>query len=302
MAQRHTFAGNIQSHLAFPSRILRNERDIWVYLPPGYRRTSWRRYPVLYLHDGQNVFDAATAFGGVEWGVDEAAQDLIKRRLIEPLIIVAVANSGTDRLHEYTPSRAKSEGGGTSGPRSRGLLRKYGRFLVEELKPFIDASYRTRPEKESTGLGGSSLGGLASLILGFWFPETFSRIAALSPSVWWDNNLIYRIVDELEEGPRSSRIWLDIGCREEGWEKTAILRDHLVWSGWRLYDDLLYTEIPDGEHNESAWARRVEAVLRFLYPPPTPPLTTRIRSKHVTRVEAAEDKTPSPGLIDAVPC
>jgi predicted alpha/beta superfamily hydrolase len=100
----HTFTGNIQRHAGFPSQILKNQREILVYLPPGYRRATRSRYPVLYLHDGQNVFDVATAFGGVEWRVDETAQELIKKRLIEPLIIVAVASMGDDRIHEYAPT------------------------------------------------------------------------------------------------------------------------------------------------------------------------------------------------------
>ena len=97
----HTLTGDIQHHAQFASRILKNQRDIWVYLPPGYRRSTSRRYPVFYLHDGQNVFDAATAFGGTEWNADETAQGLINRRLIEPLIIVAVGSAGEDRIHEY---------------------------------------------------------------------------------------------------------------------------------------------------------------------------------------------------------
>src|SRR5213592_5231796 len=104
--RKHTLTGNIKVHRAFPSMFLGNRRDVLVYLPPGYRRFSWRRYPVLYLHDGQNVFDAATSFAGVEWRVDETAQRLIRRKLIEPLIIVAVANIGDDRIHEYAPTRS----------------------------------------------------------------------------------------------------------------------------------------------------------------------------------------------------
>src|SRR5436305_8812524 len=130
-----TLTGNIEAHPGFRSKILGNRRDILVYLPLGYRRFSTRRYPVLYLHDGQNVFDAATAFGGVEWGVDETAQRLIRDRLIEPLIIVAVDNVGEDRVHEYAPSRGIIEQTGTRKKRSRGLGEKYGRFLIEELKP-----------------------------------------------------------------------------------------------------------------------------------------------------------------------
>src|SRR5215471_4629735 len=102
--RKHTLTGNIKVHRAFRSRILVNRRDILVYLPPGYRRFSRKRYPVLYLHDGQNVFDAATAFAGVEWGVDETAERLIRTRIIEPVIVVAVANIGEDRIHEYTPT------------------------------------------------------------------------------------------------------------------------------------------------------------------------------------------------------
>ena len=92
--RKHTLTGNIKLHRAFRSRILGNRRDILVYLPPGYRRFSRKRYPVLYLHDGQNVFDAATSFGGVEWGVDETAERLIRTRIIEPVIVVAIANVG----------------------------------------------------------------------------------------------------------------------------------------------------------------------------------------------------------------
>ncbi len=266
----HTLTGNIQRHLAFHSRILGNEREVLVYLPPGYRRATAQRYPVLYLQDGQNVFDSATAFGGVEWQVDETAQQLIRQRLVEPLIIVAVANMGEERIHEYTPTRGRVDPDGKSRKRSRGLLRKYGRFLIEELKPFIDRTYRTRPEKEATGIGGSSLGGLASLLLGFWYPEVFTRIAALSPSIWWDDCVIYRVVEEMDFLPRSSRIWLDTGTNEAGWERAGHLRDLLGERGWRLYGDLQYSEIPGGEHNEASWAARMESVLRYLYPP-TPP-------------------------------
>ena len=113
---------------------------------------------MLYLHDGQNVFDAATAFAGVEWGVDETAQRLARDKLIERLIIVAVANTGEQRIHEYAPTRGRID----KRKRSKGMLRRAGQFLIKELKPFIDRKYRTCPEADRTGLGGSSLGGLAA--------------------------------------------------------------------------------------------------------------------------------------------
>src|SRR5438105_13406923 len=127
---RHTLTGNIHRHRQFPSRTLGNSRDILVYLPPGYLRFRRQHYPVLYMQDGQNVFDAATAFGGVEWGVDETAQRLIRKNLIEPLIVVAVDNVGENRIHEYAPTRGVFQTSGTRKKRSRGLGQKYGRFLV----------------------------------------------------------------------------------------------------------------------------------------------------------------------------
>jgi predicted alpha/beta superfamily hydrolase len=271
MDEKHTLTGNIHRHPDFESRILRNHRDVLVYLPRHYRRTR-DRYPVLYLQDGQNVFDAATAFGGVEWAVDETAQRLIRDKLLAPLIIVAVANTGEDRVHEYAPTRGRID----KRKRSKGMLRHYGQFLIEELKPFIDRKYRTRAEAESTGLGGSSLGGLAALTLGFWFPNVFARLAVMSPSIWWDDCAIYGIVDKIKEKP-PLKIWLDTGTNEPGWERARELRDRLVEKGWRLFDDLGYFEAAGGDHSERAWAARVDPALRFLFPPLPAPAKARTR-------------------------
>jgi predicted alpha/beta superfamily hydrolase len=272
MDAKHTLTGNIRQHPQFESRILRNRRDVLVYLPRGYRRSLRRRYPVLYLHDGQNIFDSATAFAGVEWNADESAQRLTRRRLIEPVIIVAVANMGDDRIHEYAPTPGVIDASGKRKKRSRGLLRNYGRFLIEELKPFIDREYRTRPEAEFTGLGGASFGGLATLTLGLWFPQVFTRLAVMSPSIWWDEAVILRMVDDLPQ-KLPLKIWLDTGTNEPGWERAQLLRDSLLEKGWRLYDDLQYTEAKGANHSEGAWAARFEAVLRFLYPPLPPGMT-----------------------------
>src|SRR4029077_4193843 len=154
-------------------------------------------------------------------------------KLIEPLIIVAVANTGGQRIHEYAPTRGVIDSSTRRKRRSRGWLRRYGRFLIEELKPLIDRSYRTRIEAGSTGLGGSSLGGLATLVLGLWFPHVFNRLAVLSPSVWWDECVAYRMVDALPD-VLPLKIWLDIGTREPGWERVRELRDRLVARGWQL--------------------------------------------------------------------
>lgn len=266
---KHTLTGNIQCHRQFPSRTLGNRRDILVYLPTGYRRLVRRRYPVLYLHDGQNIFDAATSFAGVEWGVDETVQRLTRRRLIEPLIVVAIANTGPDRIHEYAPTRAVIDSSGKRKKRSRGLGRKYGKFLIEEVKPFVDSKYRTKPEAEFTGVGGASLGALLTLALGLWFPNVFTRLAVLSPSVWWDDEVIVKGVLALEN-KLPLKIWLDTGTAEPGWEQARNLCAALLDRGWNLYDDLEYHEFEGADHSEGAWAARIDSVLRFLYPPVVP--------------------------------
>ena len=274
----HTLTGNIEQHLAFPSKVLGNKRDVLVYLPPGYRRARTRRFPVLYMHDGQNVFDAATSFGGVEWGIDETAQRLVSQKLIDPVIIVAVANAGEARIHEYAPTRGKLQEG--KRKRSKGLLRHYGSFLINELKPFIDARYRTLTEPQYTGLGGSSLGGLATICLGLWFPNVFRRLAVMSPSIWWDNEVLFKMVEELDEEAKPPlKIWLDTGTHEEGWHRAPVLRDGLIEKGWRLHDDLHYFEDENAQHTEAAWAHRIDAALRFLFPPPPPIIGARRRRR-----------------------
>ena len=263
---KHTLTGNIKRHRAFPSKILGNRRDVLVYLPHGYRRLSRRRYPVLYLHDGQNVFDSATSFAGVEWGVDETAERLIKENLVEPLIVVAIANMGEQRIHEYAPTRGVIDARAKRKKRSKGLAREYGRFLMDELKPYIDRKYRTNPDAEFTGLGGSSLGGLVTLAIGILYPHAFRRLMVMSPSIWWDDFAIYRLVDLIEQKP-SLKIWLDTGTAEPGWEQARELLNRLVEKGWKLHKDLQYMEAPGAGHSEGAWAARVEPALRFLFPP-----------------------------------
>jgi predicted alpha/beta superfamily hydrolase len=266
---KHTLTGNIKRHRRFPSRILGNRRDVLVYLPPGYRLNRKRRYPVLYMHDGQNVFDAATSFAGVEWGVDETAERLIREELIEPLIVVAVANMGERRIDEYAPTRGVIDARAKKKKRSRGLARQYGEFLIEELKPFIDKKYRTKPETEFTGLGGSSLGGLVTLAIGILYSHAFTRLMVMSPSIWWDDFAIYRLVDSIEQ-KAPLRIWLDTGTSEPGWEQARELCNRLVEKDWKVGDDLLYMEAEGADHSEGAWAERVEPALRFLFPPDLP--------------------------------
>ena len=255
----HTLTGDVRTHEAFHSRYLTHDRTVVVYLPPGYDAATADRYPVLYLHDGQNVFDRATSFGE-EWQVDESAQRLITAGEIEPLIIVGIYNTGEHRLDEYTPTPELQEGRG-------GLADDYGRMLVEELKPFIDSAYKTLPSASSTAIGGSSLGGLLTMHLGLRYPTAFSRLAVLSPSVWWDDRVILREVEALP-AHLPLRIWLDAGTAEgvDTLVNARALRDALVAKGWTIGQDLAYLEAEGGEHNEQSWSARVERVLKFLFP------------------------------------
>jgi predicted alpha/beta superfamily hydrolase len=254
-------AESYSRHKGFQSQFLKRARDVIVYLPPGYEIERDRRYPVLYLQDGQNLFDGATAFiFGQHWRVGETANALINEGAVEPLIIVGVYNAGEKRIDEYTPTKdRRSQIGGKAD--------LYGRFLVEELKPFVDERYRTLTASEDTGLGGSSLGGLVSLHLGIKYPHVFGKLAVLSPSIWWDRRVILGKVRTLDTKP-ALRIWIDVGTEEgrDAVKDAGLLRNALIARGWVLDEDLKYFEAVGARHNELAWADRVDEVLRFLFP------------------------------------
>jgi predicted alpha/beta superfamily hydrolase len=255
---------SIRYHHRFFSEQLKNQRTISVYVPPGYDRDRTRRFPVFYLHDGQNLFDAATAFGGVTWEADETADRLIRAKTVLPIILVGIANT-QQRLHEYGPT----------GRRSRGTSRsyRYGKFLVEELKPFIDRTYRSLTGPMTTAVGGSSMGGLISLFLTQWYPETFGQCMAMSPSLWWDRELIHRNWPDDPAWLRDHRFWIDTGT-EEGGSATAkrqqlrrVRRLALALDSGGLSEGsgCRYSEIQDGQHSERDWAARFGQVLEYFF-------------------------------------
>jgi predicted alpha/beta superfamily hydrolase len=250
----------IIKHDAFHSEFLPDDRDVTVFLPPGYDSSFGRRYPVLYLHDGQNLFDPDLAFRkGEHWRVGETATALIDGGRVAPLIIVGIANAGMRRLHEYTPTHDRRRGGGDADA--------YGRLIVDELKPFIDSRYRTLASAASTGLGGSSLGGVVSLYLGLKYPHVFGRLAVMSPAVWWDRRAILRNVRDARPKP-PLKIWVDIGSREglHHIDNARLLKVGLEKQGWVEGEDLHYEEVAGGTHSEGAWAARFGRVLEFLFP------------------------------------
>ena len=223
------------------ARLPFRDRQITVYLPPGH--DADHAYPVLYMQDGQNLFDDERSFARHSWRLHEAADTAIGARTAAPMIIVGIDHAGDTRIDEYT--------GDTYGP-----------MLLDEIKPLIDWKYRA----STTAIGGSSLGGLVSLRLGLRHPDVFAALAVMSPSVWWNNRIVLRDVDAFD-GPRP-RIWLDVGWREgrKTLEDARLLRDHLWARGWRDAD-LRFYEDRRGDHSEWAWGRRAKMMLEFLFPP-----------------------------------
>jgi enterochelin esterase-like enzyme len=252
----------LRLHRAFRSQFLPDARDVLVYLPPGYDRHPDQTYPVLYLHDGQNLFDGRTSYvPGRTWAVREHADEAIKAGEVEPLVIVGIYNTGDRRLAEYTPERDWQMGGGEAAA--------YGRLITEDLMPWIAAHYRVRTGREHTGVGGSSLGGLVSLYLGLRHPLHFGKLAVLSPSVWWNSKSILGYLNErAPEIWERPRLWLDVGDQEghRTLENAEQLNRRLKANGWVPGETLHFERVTGGTHDEASWARRVRPLLRFLFP------------------------------------
>ena len=251
-SRRRTPPGRLEVIPDVASPQLGNRRDILVYLPASYDRTEVR-YPVLYMHDGQNLFDPATSFAG-EWGVDTALAKAPRKG--RRAIVVGIPNAGIDRIREYSPFVDARNGGGEGDA--------YLAFLHETLKPLIDRQYRTDPTPSATGMVGSSLGGLISLYGFFRHPGRYGYAGVLSPALWFADGAIFPFV---EAAPYvRGRIYLDVGTREgEGTLANAReMRDRLVAKGYRRGDDLMWVEDKGGMHNEAAWGRRLRSALPFL--------------------------------------
>lgn len=249
--------GTVRYHCEMEGEGIR-PRDVMVWLPPGYKESPKKRYPVLYVHDGQNAFDPATSSFGVDWQIDEEADRLIREGKLQEIIVVAIHNT-FDRREEYSDT--------TKG-------RAYMRFIVEKLKPFIDREYRTQPEREHTGVMGSSMGGLISFLLAWNYPQVFSQAACLSPA------FVYRVAErdidvnvvplvESYDGPdKRIRIYVDNGGvgidtqLQPGCE--AMLRA-LQAKGFKLGENLDWFHDPAAEHSERAWSKRVWRPLLFLF-------------------------------------
>jgi len=257
--------GDLRLH-EFHSQTFHNQRMLRVWLPPRYDDpgNEARQYPVLYLNDGQNLFDRATAYTGVEWQVDETADRLIRQEEIPPMIIVGIDNAQNDRMKEYLPYRSFNP------PILRAQGKRYPRFLLEEVVPFVAQRYRIAKGPENTGLGGSSMGALISLYTALARPGIFGRLLLESPSLFISSRRLLRYSRYFVEWPE--RIFLAIGTKEAGRDE----RDQQVVEDVRelerilrhagLDDNRLRVRIDEGAgHNEGEWAIRFPDALSFLF-------------------------------------
>jgi enterochelin esterase-like enzyme len=257
--------GDLRLH-EFRSRIFQNTRFLRVWLPPGYddAANAGRRYPVLYLNDGQNLFEPSTSFNGVEWQVDETADRLIREGAIPPLIIVGIDNTGKARIREYMPHRSLHP----IMMRAHGT--RYPSFLFKEVIPFVGRNYRVASGPENTGLGGSSLGALIALYTAAVRPGTIGRLLLESPSLWASNRQLIRQSRGVKRWPE--RIYLATGTAEAGRKDKdqSVVDDVRELAGILhragLDDARLRLVVDDGAaHHEAAWAHRFPEALGFLF-------------------------------------
>jgi predicted alpha/beta superfamily hydrolase len=250
----------IQRLRPFRSRHLGDARTIEICLPPEYHENSWARYPVVYMLDGQNVFDPQTAFiRGKTWKADRTTRGLIANRQVRPCILVGIWNGGSQRMDEYTGSADPKYGGGHSD--------RHDRYLIEELMPWISNRFRIDRTPANTVLAGASLGGLYSLEFAHRHPAIVGAVGVLSPSLWWDNRKLIRNL-RTAGLTRGCRVWLDIGTSEgaSAVENVRELSTVLSSAGFREGADLR-TVVEDGAgHNEDAWAGRWGKCLSHLLP------------------------------------
>ena len=239
--------GNVEFHREIYSRIMDIKRDFFIWLPPGYDENVSRRYPVLYMHDGQNLIDPKVAYAGKDWQVDETVNRLIKEYKIKEIIVVGIYNN-KNRLDEYSDTEVGA---------------KYRKFIIEELKPFVDSKYRTLSENNNNAIIGSSMGGLASFIIAWKHPEVFGMAGCMSSSFYYNDEKVFKMIDEYKGTKKHIKFYIDHG--EDGLIRGQRMFCKLTQLGYVIGTDLDYFYARGAEHNEIEWAKRLERPLIFFF-------------------------------------
>lgn len=253
--------GEIHTLHRFYARALNNFRNLYIYLPPSYASQPDRRYPVLYMQDGQNIFSGESSYSGAGWEIHRVADELIARGQIEEIIIVGIAHQNEQRLSEYAHADGSFQGHPVKG---KGLL--YEAFLIEDVKPFIESNYRVLAGPEHTALMGSSMGGLVTFNIGLRRPDLFGKLGVLSPSFWWGGDATLQTVKRLPKNRLPARLWLDMGDAEGHFNDgfTEVVQA-LYRKGIRPQEELACWVIPGGTHSEVDWMRRAHCPLLYLF-------------------------------------
>jgi predicted alpha/beta superfamily hydrolase len=249
-------SGSLVQVSNFFSPQLGNSRTLILYLPPSYNENPLKRYPVIYMHDGQNLFQASTSAFGTEWQVDENINSAVAGGRMDEVIGVGVSNT-SNRIWEYTPCCDASFGGGGADV--------YERFLIDTVKPFIDQNFRTLPSKEHTAIMGSSLGGLVSFYIARRNPAVFSKAGCMSSSFWWNNEALTGVVQQ-STAHVPVKFYLDAGTSNDGLTETTRMDNALLADGYVQGQDLNFFIAQGGSHNEASWAARVAIPLQWLFP------------------------------------
>lgn len=259
---------------------LNRTRRIWLYLPPNYKNDLTQNYPVMYMHDGQNLFDKSTSFAG-EWQIDETL-NLLASNGDKGCIVIGIDNGGAKRLDELSPWVNAQYGGG------EGAL--YTKFIVETLKPYIDAHYRTLKDRNNTAIGGSSMGGLISVYAAIEYQNVFSKAAILSPAFWFSDSCFAQVNQKKRQQP--IRFYFISGTTESvgmvpDMQKMATTLNNVGFKS----DEISLNTRADGQHAEWFWAREFPDAYKWLF------RTTTTATQNVEQVKVRVYPNPSDSIL-----
>jgi alpha-glucosidase len=255
---KNTITGNVKYITGLNMPQFHTHRTIRIYLPKDYDTAKDKKYPVLYMQDGQNLFDDATSYSG-EWGIDETIERFFEEGKTKGVIVVGIDNGGQDRTKELTPWKNEQMGGGQGA--------KYAQFIVETLKPYIDKNYRTLSDREHTGIAGSSFGGLISFYTGLKYQEVFGMIGAFSTSFWFNLEELNKFIETIEKTD-GIRLYMDAGNKESASENHMVTEAEAVYKILKAKgftdEELKLVIDPEGVHHEDSWKVRFPEAFLWL--------------------------------------